>query len=100
MSTPRTPEFLKASELLLPIIKGIPKDAIRRHSLHFEVIIKEMIDLTNSMKLEYPNAAIVHYMQATWQKQLQLNLADNLPFYTTYGKSRKQSEPIKAGELQ
>ena len=44
-TTTRTPEFLKAAEELMPILRKIPKEVIRRHNLLFEEIINQTIEL-------------------------------------------------------
>lgn len=78
--TERDPEFLKASEILLPMLKAIPKDAIRRHSLLFDDIILETIRQRDLYKLE-----------------LHVVLAKDIPYYLSYGKSKSQYEALIEG---
>lgn len=75
----RTPEFLKAAEELMPILKAIPKEAIRRHNLLFENIIN------NTIK-----------EQGRWNPKPSLSelLAIDLPYYLSYGINKHDYDKI------
>lgn len=71
-----TERFHKAAVILLPILKAIPKEAVKRHNLLFKDII---ID-TMEMQDELPGTS------------LQDILAIDLPYYLNYGMSKTKFE--------
>lgn len=76
----RTPEFLKAAEKLLPLLKAIPKEAIKRHNLLFEKIIQEMMDEHDKQYEHKGNIPV----------SIEFILAAHLPYYLMYGKKAEK----------